>query len=135
MNKWFIVAIFSLSMWAGQTMDKRSPKNLCEAVAQMSTILTEEQKNQFKGMKEEDAPKMDDSVGRLIQYNWGTWCGKNPKLLRSFSTQGISPEDTNGLFLWVFWMELNGRPWKLDEAIQLYKKRYPMPPPPPPIKP
>lgn len=86
------------------------PKDLSDALAQLSKLVDRESKAKFKSVPEEEAiHKLHFSLGRWITLNWGFYEGS--RLSHALRQMGVyHPEDMAGLIIRSFHRSLNQRP-------------------------
>ncbi len=97
------------------------PKNLNEALAYLTCIWPEKDREDFKTQPEEQAiTHFHFGAGTAIRNEWGLWKGKNA-LVRYFRSIGIfSPEDMSSIILTSFHRQLNGKELNLKAQVKYY---------------
>jgi hypothetical protein len=123
----FIILLFFsfITVFSQNTFKKGKnykPKNLEEAVSQLTIIHDDSIKQKILLMTEEEfIGNTHMGLGLWIRNNWGLWKGK--ELAKYFNSIGIyHPDDMSGIILTCYFRELNKQDWKVQEQIKKYQE-------------
>ena len=122
----FIALVVLSSIGMGQEINhgnlKYKPKNLEEAVSQLSIVLSDSTKQEISSMTEEEfVGNAHLSLGMWIRNEWRLWKGGD--LADYFESMGIfHPDDMSGIILTSYYRELQGQEWQVDEQVQHCKQ-------------
>lgn len=96
-------------------------KNLNEAVEELKRILSEDELNAIKLLKEKVLFLLHHSLGRNIRNNFGLW--GDSELRKYFISIGVKhPDDMSSIIIKSLWRKLNNIPISLEEEVNFYKK-------------
>lgn len=97
------------------------PKNLEECFIELHKILTKEQLEEFKNVKEEEVAKYHFDIGIWVRNNWQLWSPRS-RLRKYFNEMGIfHPDDMSSMILTSFHRYLSNKDIKLDEQIRQHQ--------------
>jgi hypothetical protein len=122
----FSIALFLFTFLAvGQTASKQElkykPKNLDEAILQLTKIHDDSTKNAIKLMTENEfLSRAHMSLGMWIRNNWRLW--KGGELADYFHSIGIfHPDDMSGIILTSYHRTLNNKDIDLNGQVRQYQ--------------
>jgi hypothetical protein len=97
------------------------PTNLDECYEALRHLLNPEELQDFQAKSEDELSEYHFGLGLWMRNNWGLWGGS--PLAKHFNHIGIChPDDMSGIILDSFWRHLNGKPIRLEEQVQYYRK-------------
>lgn len=125
------------------------PKDLNDALEELSKIIPEKVKNSMKNGSENDMSNYHFNLGRWMRNNWGLWAGTSSnkinikmdpeeflfnakyydpiqfRIVNWFMKKGINHADNMSfVILRSFWRHLNSRPIDIDAQIKFVEDFY-----------
>lgn len=98
------------------------PKDLTDAFAQLNELMVPETRQRFKGMSEEELPKMNTTLGNWIRVNWGFYEGS--RITAYLNRYNVSwPEDMSELIIITYHRYLNNKPLDMKALVDHYSEK------------
>lgn len=120
----FFQALMIISFGQGNSRSgqRYKPKNLDEAVLQLSKILHDTTKQKIFVMTEEQfLGESHRGLGMWIRNSWALW--KGGKLSKYFNSIGIfHPDDMSGIILRSYYRQLHREDWELEKQVKYYQE-------------
>lgn len=112
-------AYFPISKWGLCGSKLRQPATLSEALYALDKILSNDAKDLFQNLAEQDiVTSSHHSLGRWMRNDWGLWNIHSP-LHKWFTDRGVwHPDDMSSIIIRSYYRRLKGEPIKFREQIQ-----------------